>query len=105
LKAVKLSHAVSYVVSLGRTLRGSHSCESLPAEHEDLFPILPQAFRQAKNRSDDATNVLFVKAIVASAPAMLVQFLNLLNVPIGTVIGAYSLWVLFQEAANGYFDR
>jgi hypothetical protein len=36
--------------------------------------------------------------------AIIVSFLNLLNFPIGTVIGAYSLWVLFQDAANPYFD-
>ncbi len=36
--------------------------------------------------------------------AIVVSFLNLLNFPIGTVIGAYSLWVLFQDTAAGYFD-
>lgn len=36
--------------------------------------------------------------------AIIVSFLNLLNFPIGTAIGAYSLWVLFQEAASAYFD-
>ncbi len=36
--------------------------------------------------------------------AIIVSFLNLLNVPIGTAIGAYSLWVLFQDAATEYFD-
>ncbi len=36
--------------------------------------------------------------------AIVVSFLNLLNFPIGTVIGAYSLWVLFQDAATAYFD-
>jgi hypothetical protein len=33
-----------------------------------------------------------------------VSFLNLLNIPIGTVIGGYSLWVLFQDSASSYFD-
>ena len=36
--------------------------------------------------------------------AIIVSFLNLLNFPIGTVIGGYSLWVLFQEAATPYFE-
>jgi hypothetical protein len=36
--------------------------------------------------------------------AIIVSFLNLLNFPIGTVIGAYSLWVLFQDSATAYFD-
>lgn len=35
---------------------------------------------------------------------IIVSFLNLLNVPIGTVIGGYSLFVLFQDAASEYFD-
>ena len=36
--------------------------------------------------------------------AIIVSFLNLLNFPIGTVIGGYSLWVLFQDAATAYFE-
>ncbi len=36
--------------------------------------------------------------------AIIVSFLNLLNIPIGTIIGGYSLWVLFQDAATGYFE-
>lgn len=36
--------------------------------------------------------------------AIIVSFLNLLNIPIGTLIGGYSLWVLFQDAATTYFD-
>jgi hypothetical protein len=36
--------------------------------------------------------------------AIVVSFLNLLNFPLGTAIGAYSLWVLFQESAASYFD-
>lgn len=36
--------------------------------------------------------------------AIVVSFLNLLNIPIGTIIGGYSLWVLFQDAATSYFD-
>lgn len=35
---------------------------------------------------------------------IVVSFLNLLNFPIGTVIGAYSLWVLFQDSATAYFE-
>jgi hypothetical protein len=36
--------------------------------------------------------------------AIIVGFLNLINFPIGTVIGGYSLWVLFQDAAPAYFE-
>lgn len=36
--------------------------------------------------------------------AIIVGFLNLLNFPLGTVIGVYTLWVLFQDAATTYFD-
>ena len=36
--------------------------------------------------------------------AIVVSFLNLLNFPLGTLLGGYSLWVLFQEAAGEYFD-
>ena len=36
--------------------------------------------------------------------AIIVSALNLLNVPIGTLIGGYSLWVLFQDAASAYFE-
>jgi hypothetical protein len=36
--------------------------------------------------------------------AIVVSFLNLLNFPLGTLLGGYSLWVLFQEAAPTYFD-
>lgn len=35
---------------------------------------------------------------------IIVSFLNLLNFPIGTIIGGYSLWVLFQESATAYFE-
>ena len=30
--------------------------------------------------------------------------LNLLNFPVGTAIGGYTLFVLFQNSANDYFD-
>jgi hypothetical protein len=36
--------------------------------------------------------------------AIVVSFLNLLNFPLGTLLGAYSLWVLFQESAGTYFE-
>lgn len=36
--------------------------------------------------------------------AIVVSFLNLLNFPLGTLLGGYSLWVLFQEAASTYFE-
>ena len=35
---------------------------------------------------------------------IVVGFLNLLNFPIGTIIGVYTLWVLFQESAPLYFE-
>lgn len=35
---------------------------------------------------------------------IVISFLNLLNVPLGTIIGGYSLWVLFQESAATYFE-
>jgi hypothetical protein len=30
--------------------------------------------------------------------------LNLFNIPVGTAIGGYTLFVLFQNSANDYFD-
>ena len=35
---------------------------------------------------------------------IVVGILSLLNFPIGTAIGAYTLFVLFQDSATGYFD-
>jgi hypothetical protein len=35
--------------------------------------------------------------------AIIVAVLGLVNFPIGTLIGVYVLWVLFQQAANEYF--
>jgi hypothetical protein len=32
-----------------------------------------------------------------------VGVLNLINFPIGTLIGLYTLWVLMQESASDYF--
>jgi hypothetical protein len=34
---------------------------------------------------------------------IVVGILNLINFPIGTLIGAYTLWVLFQDSATDYF--
>jgi hypothetical protein len=34
---------------------------------------------------------------------IVVGILNLVNFPIGSMIGAYSLWVLFQESATDFF--
>lgn len=34
---------------------------------------------------------------------IVVGILNLINFPIGTLIGAYTLWVLFQNSASDYF--
>jgi hypothetical protein len=36
--------------------------------------------------------------------AIVVGILNLVNFPIGTVIGAYTLWVLLQNAAATYLE-
>jgi hypothetical protein len=35
--------------------------------------------------------------------ALVVAFLGLANVPVGTAIGIYTFWVLLQESAPGYF--
>ena len=36
--------------------------------------------------------------------AIVVAVLGLINFPIGTLIGLYTLWVLFQERAADYFQ-
>jgi hypothetical protein len=35
--------------------------------------------------------------------ALVVGLLNLLNFPIGTIVGIYTFWVLLQESAADYF--
>ena len=35
--------------------------------------------------------------------ALVVSILGLFNVPVGTLIGAYAIWVLVQQAAGDYF--
>ena len=35
---------------------------------------------------------------------IVVAFLSLLNFPLGTAIGVYGLWVLFQESAVSFFN-
>ena len=35
--------------------------------------------------------------------AIIISVLNLVNFPIGTIMGLYSMWVLFQQSANEYF--
>jgi hypothetical protein len=35
---------------------------------------------------------------------VVVGVLGLLNIPVGTALGAYTLFVLFQNSANDYFD-
>jgi hypothetical protein len=35
--------------------------------------------------------------------AIIVAALNLANFPFGTILGFYTLWVLLQQAADGYF--
>jgi hypothetical protein len=37
--------------------------------------------------------------------AIVVGILNLVNIPIGTVIGVYTLWVLLQNSATPYFQE
>jgi len=37
--------------------------------------------------------------------AIVAGILNLVNFPIGTIIGGYTLWVLFQNAATDYFEN
>ena len=37
--------------------------------------------------------------------AIVISVLNLVNFPIGTLIGGYALFVLFQDAAGAYFER
>ena len=36
--------------------------------------------------------------------AIVVSVLGIMNFPLGTIIGAYGLWVLFQEEATYYFQ-
>lgn len=36
---------------------------------------------------------------------IVVAFLNLLNFPLGTLLGFYTLWVLLQTSANEYFSH
>lgn len=35
--------------------------------------------------------------------AIVISILGLVNFPLGTLIGVYALWVLFQEKADNYF--
>ncbi len=35
--------------------------------------------------------------------AIVVGIFSLINVPIGTLVGAYTIWVLIQQAATDYF--
>jgi hypothetical protein len=35
---------------------------------------------------------------------IVVGILSLLNIPLGTALGAYTLFVLFQDSASAYFD-
>lgn len=36
---------------------------------------------------------------------LVVGFLNLLNIPIGTVLGVYTIWVLLKEGAGAMFEN
>ncbi len=35
---------------------------------------------------------------------LILGFINLLNIPFGTILGIYTLWVLFKEEAAQYFQ-
>ena len=37
--------------------------------------------------------------------ALVIGILNLVNVPIGTIIGAYACWVLLQQPTREYFEQ
>jgi hypothetical protein len=37
--------------------------------------------------------------------ALVIGILNLVNVPIGTIIGAYACWVLLQQRTQDYFEQ
>jgi hypothetical protein len=37
--------------------------------------------------------------------ALVIGILNLVNVPIGTLIGVYACWVLLQQTTREYFER
>lgn len=37
--------------------------------------------------------------------ALVIGILNLVNVPIGTIIGVYACWVLLQQPARKYFEQ
>jgi hypothetical protein len=37
--------------------------------------------------------------------ALVIAILNLVNVPIGTIIGAYACWVLLQQPTREYFEE
>jgi len=46
---------------------------------------------------------LLARQAWARVLAIVVAFLGLLNIPLGTLIGLYAIWVLLQDAANDYF--
>lgn len=35
--------------------------------------------------------------------ALVIGFLNLMNFPLGTILGVYAIWALLQDGANDYF--
>lgn len=37
--------------------------------------------------------------------AIVIAILGMINIPLGTLIGVYSAWVLFQDSATDYFAR
>ncbi len=48
---------------------------------------------------------LLLRQTWARILAIVVAVLGLLNFPVGTLIGIYTLWVLLQDAAGAYFAR
>jgi hypothetical protein len=47
---------------------------------------------------------LLTRKAWARVVAIVVAVLGLLNVPIGTLIGIYALWVLFSGSVEAYFE-
>jgi hypothetical protein len=47
---------------------------------------------------------LLARKAWARVLAMVVSVLGLMNFPLGTLIGAYAIWVLLQDAAGDYFN-
>jgi len=48
---------------------------------------------------------ILTRAVWARILGIVVGILDLAIVPVGTVIGAYTLWVLVDEKSKAYFDE